>query len=368
MQRRSRVVTVQQDASAIDAVEQVKADIGLTRHIKRFADQRAGLVAPPFVQGHFSQALQRKRFARRTVDGAVQPRALAQMLTGRLKIARQQLRLATQRDAERIATSGSNPLRLAGQLVGKRDDLRVGPRPVEKALGDAELAIEHTHGEVRHVASLVQVVPDTLMQFPASVRCCRLGPRRNHQRGGVTGLQRQPARLGRLGCAGGRVAHTQCRRTAVGQCHAQLAIDRHRLQSLQRLQGTLGVALLYLGQRGPGAQIVAVGLAGHSRRSTIRRHRGWIALGVERFGAQAQGLGVIRLKRQHRLQVAQSVAESRDPHRVARRCDEPWHRSARAARVEQMTRDTGWRHVQFGLAQGNYPVHFQPPVWRDLLD
>ena len=80
VQRRLCVVGVQRDARAVDAVEQVKADVGLARQVERLVDQRARLVALALVQRDLGQPLQRQRLADRAADRAVQPCAFAQVL------------------------------------------------------------------------------------------------------------------------------------------------------------------------------------------------------------------------------------------------------------------------------------------------
>ena len=170
----------QQDACAIDAVQQVKANVGLARQVQRLADQRTGVVEPAPVQGHFGEPLRRESLAGGRTNRMVQTHALRQVLLGRCQVAGEQFRLAADRDAEGVPACGAEPLRFGRQPFGKRDDLRIGPRAVQEALQDAQLAVEHTHGQMRQLAGVVQVGPDALVQFPAGMRRRRLGPRRGH--------------------------------------------------------------------------------------------------------------------------------------------------------------------------------------------
>ena len=64
----------------------------------------------------------------------------------------------------------------------------------------------------------------------------------------------------------------------------------------------------------------------------------------------------------------QRVAEGRQPHRVARRGQQPRHRLARAAPFEPMTRHDGRRGLELGQTLRGLAMHLQPVVRRDLID
>jgi hypothetical protein len=107
------VVGMEVDARAVDAVEEVKTDVGLARHVQRLVDEGAGLIALALVQGHFGQALQRQRLTHWPADGVVQPGAFTQVFACSAQVAGQPLGLTAQSDAERMATQSAQALRLS---------------------------------------------------------------------------------------------------------------------------------------------------------------------------------------------------------------------------------------------------------------
>ena len=250
----------------------------------------------------------------------------------------------------------------------KCDDVGVGPRAVQEALGDAQVAVEHAQRQVRHLAGLVQVGPDAAVQVAARMRGRGLRPGGDDQRGGVARLQRQPPRHGRLGRADGGVAGAERGRAAVRQGFAQSALDAGGRQAGQHDERTFRIAQLHLRQRGLGTQVVALGLARDVGGGVVGGQRGGLAHGVQRLGAQPQGLGMVGLERQQRLEVAQRVAEGGQAHGLAGGGQQPGHRVAPVARFQPVAGDAGRRAVELGQARGDPPVHLQAAVGRHLLD
>jgi hypothetical protein len=114
--------------------------------------------------------------AHRAADGAVQPCAFSQVFACVAQVAGQPLGLAAQRHTEGVAARGAQPQCLGRQGLGEVDDVGVGSRAVQEALGDAEVAVEDTQRQMRHLAGLVQVGPDTAMQVAARMRSGGLRP------------------------------------------------------------------------------------------------------------------------------------------------------------------------------------------------
>ncbi|MCY1537893.1 hypothetical protein D9M68_734050 [compost metagenome] len=255
MQRRGRVAG-KTDACPVDPVQQVKADVGLPREVQCLVDQGTGIVESPAVHRDLGQPLHRKGLAGRAADGVVQAHTQRQMLFGRRQIAGQQLRLAPQRDAKSVPTCCADPSGFGSQPFCKGNDLGIGPRPVEESLQDAELPVEHAHGQVRQLARVLQVGPDALVQLPAGVRRRRLGPRGCHDGRDITGLQCQSPCLGRLARAHGRVGRAQGRGAAVGQRLAQPSVHTVRPHAHQLFERALGIALLDQRQGALRAQVV----------------------------------------------------------------------------------------------------------------
>ena len=228
------------------------------------------------------------------------------------------------------------------QPFGEGDNLRIGSRSVKEALQDAELSVEHAHGQVRQLAGVLQVGPDALVQFPASMRRRRLGPRCGHEGQGVTCLQRQSTRLGRLLRAHGRIGRAEGRGAAVGQRFAQPSFDAVRPHAHQRLQRALRIALF--------AQVVRHRLIGDAGGCAVGGHRSRIAHRIQGPRAQVERLGMTAVEGDQRLQMAQRIAEGGQAHRVSGCCEEPGHGFARAPSVEPVACHHGWRGVEFSQA------------------
>ena len=174
--------------AAVDAVEEVEADVRLPGDGERLVQQQARRRGLSAVQRDLGLPLQRQRLPGRGPDGPVEPRRLAQVRVGVVQGAGKQLGLAAQRGRERQPATGAEPLRLGAEGLGERDHVRVGPRPVEQPLGHAEVAVEHADRELAQRVRVEQVGPEALPQVVAGVRGGGLRPGRDHQRGPVAGL------------------------------------------------------------------------------------------------------------------------------------------------------------------------------------
>ena len=170
----------------------------------------------------------------------------------------------------------------------------VGPRAVQEALRDAQVAVEDAHRQVRHVAGLLQVGPHAAVQLAARVRRRGLRPGRDHQRRGVARLQRQPARHRRLGRADRRVGRAERGGAAVGQRLAQPAVDAARAQALAAPRSApFGSPCFTCASAALASRSSRFGLAGGVGRQPVGRERGRVAHRVQRLGAQAQRLRMV---------------------------------------------------------------------------
>ncbi len=137
------------DAGAIDAIQQVKADVRLACHVQRFIQQATREISLPAVHREFSAALKRERFSGSAADGAVKASALHEVLFGGIEISAKQPRLPAQCHRESMAARRAQPLRFGTERICKLDHVSIRPGSIQEPLRDAQMPIEHPHSELR---------------------------------------------------------------------------------------------------------------------------------------------------------------------------------------------------------------------------
>ena len=354
------------DPGSVDPIQQVEADVGIPGDGQGVVEQRLRLRPATAVELELGPPLQGQRLADGAAEVVAEPGGRPQVRVSLVEVARQQPGLAPQRHRVGPAPGRADPVGLGLERIGEGDDVGVRRRPVEQPLADAEVPVEDADRQLRHRGRVEQVGPDPAPQVPVGVGGGGLGPGGDHQRRVVTGRHRQPPALRRLGCPQVGRGEAEHGRAGPGQRLGQLSRRCGRGDVTQGLHATGRVALLDLRQRLHGPDVVGFGPPDHLGGQGVGRGRAEVTERLQDLGPQAQRIGPAGVVGQHRVQVAQSLAEGAHPDCPPGRIEQPAGGLVGPVTVEPVAGDQGGLGAGGGQTSGGVAVHDDPLVGRDL--
>ena len=302
------------DGRAVDAVEEVEADVGLASHLQRLTEKASGVVPLATVEGHLCSALEGVGLAGRCGDGLVEPVGFDEVALGARELPGKQLCLAAQGEREAAAAGGAEPVGFGCERVGERDHVEIGRGAVEQSLGHAQLPIEQGDGKLREGRSVSHVESKAFLQLAAGVRRERVGPRRLDDGGRIAELERESPALGCVSRRERGIDQPDRGDAAERECAGEAPFEGHGLDVLDRSQGAREIADLELGERLLGADVRRPAVADGRSRGGVRGRCPAAPERVERRGSEQESLGMIGSVSEQGLDVVERVDERAEAH------------------------------------------------------